>query len=300
MADGDDNSGAVTADQFALLMNAIKSSKETMEGKMEALKTEMKKNQEATEVVVKNVKRSRPPEFKRKGNEQQFIFNDQVVEKLESAVLSLEGSTSSASSASTVTALEGAKASVKEGMDLLNNRQKLIRLADRSDFGWEVVNVYQSDELAEDSDDEKRISKAEKVAEQKILKRKKSAGKSSKSRFQFTKPKEDWKAPKFGGGYTPQPWNPRSTGGTSSSRSPRIGPCFTCGEFGHLKETCRRNYVYPLNIGDSCKVLSGEFSTCEPNELAILSKRCWESDGQIPGVKGRLRLRKESTCVLST
>ena len=54
-------------------------------------------------------------------------------------------------------------------------RQKLIRLADHSEFGWEAVNEYETDELAANEDDAKRLEKAEKAAEQKVLKRKKAA-----------------------------------------------------------------------------------------------------------------------------
>ena len=42
-------------------------------------------------------------------------------------------------------------------------RQKLIKLADRSEFRWGVVAEYTADELADNSDDEKRIEKTEKA-----------------------------------------------------------------------------------------------------------------------------------------
>lgn len=45
-----------------------------------------------------------------------------------------------------------------------NLRQKIIRLADRSDFGWDLISEYEVDELAVNSRDEKRITKAEKAA----------------------------------------------------------------------------------------------------------------------------------------
>ena len=48
----------------------------------------------------------------------------------------------------------------------------LIKLVDKSEFGWATVNEYLSDELASDSDDEKRIYRAERRAERKINKEK--------------------------------------------------------------------------------------------------------------------------------
>ncbi len=46
---------------------------------------------------------------------------------------------------------------------------------DRSKLGWGVVAKYTTDELAEDSDDEKRLENAKKVAEHKALKKMKWA-----------------------------------------------------------------------------------------------------------------------------
>ena len=48
----------------------------------------------------------------------------------------------------------------------------LIKLVDKSEFGWATVNEYLSDELTSDSDDEKRIYRAERRAERKINKEK--------------------------------------------------------------------------------------------------------------------------------
>ena len=66
-------------------------------------------------------------------------------------------------------ALERTKEALMQGMKLLAERQKLIKIADCSEYGWEVVAKYKADELADGSDNEKRLEKA---AEQKALKRK--------------------------------------------------------------------------------------------------------------------------------
>ena len=42
----------------------------------------------------------------------------------------------------------------------MNTRNKLIRMADKSVAGWNIVDEYLTDELASDSDDEKRLRQA--------------------------------------------------------------------------------------------------------------------------------------------
>ena len=60
--------------------------------------------------------------------------------------------------------IEDTRKQIKEGMKLLNKQQKVIRIADREEDGWEVVKHYLSDDLASGSDDEKAIKKARKAA----------------------------------------------------------------------------------------------------------------------------------------
>lgn len=54
---------------------------------------------------------------------------------------------------------------IRKGQSLLEECQKLIRLADHSDHG---ADEYKADNLAKDSDDNKRIEKAERPTEHKV------------------------------------------------------------------------------------------------------------------------------------
>ena len=56
---------------------------------------------------------------------------------------------------------------LKEGEKKLAHRNKLILIVDSAEEGWEVVNKYQHRDLADDSDDDKRIRQAEARASQK-------------------------------------------------------------------------------------------------------------------------------------
>ena len=68
--------------------------------------------------------------------------------------------------------LERAKQLLTEGKELIAGGQKLLKIADRSEGGWRVAEEYMKDPVANDSDDEKCIKKAEKAVEGKLAKEK--------------------------------------------------------------------------------------------------------------------------------
>ena len=67
---------------------------------------------------------------------------------------------------------EKVKVALESGTELVSKRVKAIKPSDKSEFGWATVNEYLSDELTSDSDDEKRIYRAERRAGRKISKEK--------------------------------------------------------------------------------------------------------------------------------
>jgi hypothetical protein len=68
-------------------------------------------------------------------------------------------------------------------LDILSHRQKMIQLADASELGWRVVHEYEQNLLADDSDDEKKMNKAEVRTDRKF-----KAEKNKKSKKFRTKP----------------------------------------------------------------------------------------------------------------
>ena len=78
--------------------------------------------------------------------------------------------------------LEGTKKTIENIIQQIQKRQKLIKLADKSEAGWLVVEEYEQEELAEDSDDEKRIRKAQAQA---LKKRKHNVQTKSTKRLRF-------------------------------------------------------------------------------------------------------------------
>ena len=62
-------------------------------------------------------------------------------------------------------ALRSAKEQLQLGTKAIIKHQKLIRLADRSEYRWQLVEAYQQDKLADSEKDAKRIKEAEKALE---------------------------------------------------------------------------------------------------------------------------------------
>ena len=72
--------------------------------------------------------------------------------------------------------MDRARTLVEEGMAILNDRVKDLKIADISEAGWETVNVYKSHLVAADSEDDKKIRKADKEAVDRLAAKHKSKG----------------------------------------------------------------------------------------------------------------------------
>jgi len=77
--------------------------------------------------------------------------------------------------------LERATEYLEEGASALKMWQKLIKVADRSEFGWGAACHYQVDPLADHSDDEKELQRADKAARCDFEDRKPRGGKRGQS-----------------------------------------------------------------------------------------------------------------------
>ena len=164
---------------------------------------DLKRSRVAAEDVFTSKKlKLEAKQIKKPGNVQQFGHEIKVLEKFESALDEID-----------CKRIDKARKTLNEDKALVTRRIKLIRIADKSVYGWEPVKQYEAGQLASDSEDDRKIyRRVEKVKRDKRLK-KKSTG--------------------------PLASQPIPTV-TSNRAIPRasIGPCFSCGRFEHLQNKC--------------------------------------------------------------
>ena len=233
--------------QFAQLLGAIQRVEANVDAKLSSMKRELKEEREsADDRLVKKIRLDSKPTFKKKGHEQQFVYNEQVREKLVDNVRTALDQTPPA--------VEKIRSLVNEGEKLIDTRQKNIKIADRSEYGWATVAEYEEDELAANSGDEKRLQRAEQSAGRK---QKSSKDVRKKGRFGRKPFKASWSHHNAGGVAELNPMQQslgsaammqnlisqlqgprRNAAGSGASQSMTLGPCFECGKIGHYKKSC--------------------------------------------------------------
>ena len=144
--------------------------------------------------------------LKGKGNKHQFEFCQNLTTTLDEVDENI-----------TNNKLEDAKIALENGKNLIRKRMKLIKLADRED--WATVAEYMSDDMASDSEDEKRINRARRAATAKLEKQKKLRVQRFKTnRSYYNRP-------------------PYSSPEARQNDHPKR-QCWGCNRFGHFYSQC--------------------------------------------------------------
>ena len=132
----------------------------------------------------------------------------------------------------------------------LKERVKLLRIADSSQYGWATVQEYENNPVAHDEEDDRKLKRAEKSAQekaaQKAAERKTRQGRFgnfSNQGYQATDGEKDeasntYKA--FGGFKSTHPYRNSTVVGEKlpPKRSINNDVCFSCGSRGHWANNC--------------------------------------------------------------
>ena len=161
----------VEDEQFQHLLDAISTSKKDLQAKFTDKLAKLQKEVMAGQGEFlsrshrENIQK-RSYQFRRKGNEEQFKFNALVDNHLGAAKKELGKLEPRNEEENNIVARS--KAHLDEGIKEIAVQQKQIRIADRSDLGWAVIEACMDNELTSDSDDDRKLYKANHEAQQTV------------------------------------------------------------------------------------------------------------------------------------
>ena len=134
------------------------------EGRFTEIKRELiEENQALCQKMDKRFKTNEHT-FRKNGNKFQYVHNIEVASKVEEAQSYLERNPPN---------VKKARESLNTGMEVIEERNKDILVADTSEGGWATVHEYKKKQIAEDSDDDKRLKRADTSAVRKMEEKKK-------------------------------------------------------------------------------------------------------------------------------
>jgi GTPase involved in cell partitioning and DNA repair len=113
-----------------------------IDNKLDSMKRQLDKASTTQMSELKKIRLTEPRTFKKKGHKQQNKHNQQV-----------KSVVSEAKDAVTSGKKDACIAKLNEGIELIDQRQKLILIAEKSEYGWKTVGEYLDNELADNDQD---------------------------------------------------------------------------------------------------------------------------------------------------
>ena len=133
---------------------------------------------------------------------------------------------------------------VEKALDTLKERIKMLKIADSSAGGWDTINAYKAVPVADDSDDDRKLKKAEKIAKEKHAAKgadKRKHGYRSRGRYMPYHQCDSYRGFRSVGSYkNKNPWNCNTFVPDRRGAGPR-DVCFRCGVRGHWADSCPEN-----------------------------------------------------------
>lgn len=190
---------------------------------------------ETTKNLSKKVKKVENS-FNFKGHQIQYEFNSDLQDNIEKALDCIRSRR-----------FHKAESALNDSLDSIRKRNKHIRIADKSEGGWKTVQEYLSDDVASDSEDEKKIRAADSRAVKK-LKASKAEKKSTNARKRPAEAAGSAAQVSHNGGntahpsYGMQPFRGSGRSGHAQGQKAKTGDqCYNCGFFGHWARDCKKD-----------------------------------------------------------
>ncbi|KAK3088020.1 hypothetical protein FSP39_013577 [Pinctada imbricata] len=222
------------------ILERVEKQGENLQKELSELKIEVRGSAHA----VKKLKSESQIKWKYEGNKVQHQFNSDLLEDVDQITWALQNSKYHYA--------EELNSTLREK---LSKRNKLIKIADSSEAGWETVRQYETNPVASDSEDENKIFKAETRAIRKRKSKTKPIPKKSRSNAETNAPAHNFRFPSS----QPIPAQPflaphawltgapayqSSIGqqyGDPSQFTRQRGACFSCGSHSHWRNQCPFN-----------------------------------------------------------
>lgn len=198
--------------------------------KLAALKGEIQGTSHIVATEFKRLKSDKGFAWKKEGTKIQFNFNEKIEDDIKQALWGMEHDR--APYASEV---------LNEALEKIKQRNKLIKLADSSENGWETARQYEVNPIASDSEDEKKIYRAEaRAAKKRKAKRSVNVSRGKYARgggsSQFNNNASQF--PHVFGGIASSSSTGQAGGSTRQLFRANRGACFGCGDFSHYRRDC--------------------------------------------------------------
>lgn len=136
--------------------NMLEKLSSIIDNKLDSMKRQLEESSNTQMSELKKIRLTESRTFKKKGHEQQFKHNQLV----KSVVSEAKDAVNSGKQDACI-------AKLNEGIELIDRRQKLILIADKSEYGWKTVGEYLDNELADNDQDAKKNEKGRKRSSEK-------------------------------------------------------------------------------------------------------------------------------------